>query len=133
MLRCNSCAYYRSGGKCQNIHAKNGGYTCPLQTAGDCYHPLSEPIPDEPVIPYVIRRIPKSQKVGIGARLRPVKPDEYARTKVCIRCGKSKPIVDFYRRTRSKDGRMSMCKECQNESMRLSKLKRKAEQNKTTN
>lgn len=34
------------------------------------------------------------------------------RTKVCSKCGKEKPVSEFYRRTASKDGLNASCKEC---------------------
>ena len=34
------------------------------------------------------------------------------RTKVCSRCGKEKPVSEFYRRSASKDGLNPACKEC---------------------
>jgi len=36
-------------------------------------------------------------------------------TKVCARCGKTKPISEFHKNTRSKDGLHSYCKSCNKE------------------
>lgn len=38
--------------------------------------------------------------------------------KVCVSCGIEKPLDDFHRKYRSKDGHNSYCKECANAKMR---------------
>lgn len=35
------------------------------------------------------------------------------KTKVCIKCHQEKPVTEFYRHKRSKDGYSCYCKECQ--------------------
>ena len=39
----------------------------------------------------------------------------FAGTKKCSRCGVEKPLAEFYKSKKSKDGHMAQCKECKNE------------------
>lgn len=38
--------------------------------------------------------------------------------KQCRVCGKTKPVSDFYKRTKAKDGYQSRCKDCSNEDVK---------------
>lgn len=42
----------------------------------------------------------------------------YSGLKVCIECNKEKPLADFHRNCRSRDGRMGTCKNCRNAYLR---------------
>jgi hypothetical protein len=33
--------------------------------------------------------------------------------KICINCDETKPLTEFYKSSKSKDGHQNMCKECQ--------------------
>ena len=44
--------------------------------------------------------------------------EEVKTTKVCTKCGTEKPISDYHKSTRSKDGHLSVCKECTNKKQR---------------
>ena len=46
--------------------------------------------------------------------------------KCCVRCGADKPLDDFHRSKRSKDGRLGYCADCANRACRQSKARRRA-------
>ena len=125
MPRCKECAWYRPGGICKNTDVHNYGATCPIATAGPCFLAIGEPLPEKPITPYKEARIPRNQRRGRGANNRKVKPEDYNRTKVCICCGKTKPLTEFYRSARLKDGRARKCKECDRAAYRFRKQQRR--------
>lgn len=44
--------------------------------------------------------------------------EEIKTTKVCTKCGIEKPISDFHKCSRNKDGHLVVCKECTNKKQR---------------
>jgi len=40
-------------------------------------------------------------------------------SKICFKCGKSKPITDFYKHPQMKDGRVNKCKPCNKNDIHL--------------
>ena len=112
MPKCKECAQYMAGGICRKKGATTLGVTCPIRKAGHCFEPIVELSADDHFSGASAARLPKSQRRGRGASRRPAKPEEYKNTKVCIKCGVEKPLAEFYRLTRSKDGHMNTCKKC---------------------
>lgn len=54
------------------------------------------------------------------------KEEDYTKTKVCTRCKKEKPLVEFHKDSRSKksDGRAKVCGECKRAREKENALKR---------
>jgi hypothetical protein len=44
-------------------------------------------------------------------------------SKVCYRCGEDKPIFEFWRDSKNKDGYCTLCKECSKATQRVSRKK----------
>ena len=95
------------GGICRKKGVTTLGVTCPIRTAGHCFEPV---VDEEPLAPLKETRTPRALRRGRGGL--PPKPEDYKVAKTCIKCGAVKPLADFYRLTRSKDGRMNICKKC---------------------
>lgn len=129
MPRCKECAWYRPGGICKNTDVHNYGATCPIATAGPCFLAIGQPLPEKPITPYKEARIPRNQRRGRGANDRTVSPEEDNKVKVCSVCHKTKPITEFYRTNRSKDGHMCLCIRCHKQKYRARVEARKKQKN----
>lgn len=53
--------------------------------------------------------------------------DDKALKKVCIRCGKEKPLEEFYRAPKGKFGRKAMCIECVSKALKEARERKKIE------
>lgn len=115
MAYCNECAFFTDAGRCRNGAAKRSdvGY---FQAA--C--PLFEEMKAEDK--------PENNPPKIESK-QPLKPSlmeqEKPKTKHCNKCGRDLPLDAFGKKTTSKDGLQSWCKECQKASTINARAKRK--------
>ena len=55
---------------------------------------------------------PSGEEVAKAAGVKPVSVEDITPRKVCKKCGQVKPLSEFVKRSRAKDGTMDTCKEC---------------------
>lgn len=84
---CKDCNAYEIGGKCV-IDGRRDHNALDEACADAILEPLKEPLKE------------------------PVKKTDVTPKKKCKKCGKVKPLTEFVKRTRAKDGTMDTCKEC---------------------
>ena len=93
MPHCQECMHYK---------ATNDGPYC-FKSSG---HP-------KPISPIMVKDCFEERPAGEPASTAPAeKPGYVPRTKVCAKCGRELPLLQFSTNRRMKDGHQSECKEC---------------------
>lgn len=118
-MYCSECRFFSDLGRCRNGAARRGdvGY---FQKACALYEGLCLPERETPVIEQKVAEIEQKQPIIVQKPMEKVQTE--IGTKVCSRCGKAKPYLDF--RHNTKGERISVCKECMTESRKAGKSRK---------
>ena len=115
MPKCKDCFHYRGCGNCNKIAS---GTTSPLRDASGCKHFKDDPSK--------VPSVPSGETVAKAAGAKPVSVEDITPRKVCKKCGQVKPLSEFVKRSRAKDGTIDTCKECYTKNLQDKTIARAA-------
>lgn len=96
-MYCSDCRFMTDLGRCRNGGTRRSdvGY---FQKACAHFEPKAQPVPETPTT--------EKQET--------MEPNNNIEGKTCTKCGRVLPVTSFSKKSTSKDGLQSWCKECQN-------------------